>query len=83
MPAQQQRVAAFEDYPPPPVVRRFGARFGFGCLVAVVEASTIRRLRAGDVYCRVPQDSPFNVRGARNIPCETKPGKRARRAVAG
>ncbi len=32
---------------------------------------------AGDLYCRVPQDSPFNVRGARNIPCETIPGKRA------
>ncbi len=32
---------------------------------------------AGDLYCRVPQDSPFNVRGARNIPCETVPGKRA------
>ena len=32
---------------------------------------------AGDVYCRVPQDSPFNVRGARNLPCETVPGKRA------
>lgn len=31
----------------------------------------------GNIYCRVPQDSPFNVRGARNIPCETKPGKRA------
>jgi phospholipid/cholesterol/gamma-HCH transport system substrate-binding protein len=31
----------------------------------------------GDLYCRVPQDSPFNVRGARNIPCETVPGKRA------
>ncbi|NOP99235.1 MULTISPECIES: MCE family protein [Mycolicibacterium] len=31
----------------------------------------------GNLYCRVPQDSPFNVRGARNIPCETKPGKRA------
>lgn len=31
----------------------------------------------GDLYCRVPQDSPFNVRGARNIPCETRPGKRA------
>jgi phospholipid/cholesterol/gamma-HCH transport system substrate-binding protein len=30
----------------------------------------------GNVYCRVPQDAPFNVRGARNIPCETKPGKR-------
>lgn len=32
---------------------------------------------AGDLYCRIPQDSPFNVRGARNIPCETRPGKRA------
>jgi phospholipid/cholesterol/gamma-HCH transport system substrate-binding protein len=32
---------------------------------------------AGDFYCRVPQDSPFNVRGARNLPCETRPGKRA------
>jgi phospholipid/cholesterol/gamma-HCH transport system substrate-binding protein len=32
---------------------------------------------AGNLYCRVPQDSPFNVRGARNIQCETKPGKRA------
>jgi phospholipid/cholesterol/gamma-HCH transport system substrate-binding protein len=31
----------------------------------------------GDLYCRVPQDSPLNVRGARNIPCETRPGKRA------
>lgn len=31
----------------------------------------------GDLYCRVPQDSPLNVRGMRNIPCETKPGKRA------
>jgi phospholipid/cholesterol/gamma-HCH transport system substrate-binding protein len=32
---------------------------------------------AGDLYCRVPQDSPFSVRGARNIPCATVPGKRA------
>lgn len=32
---------------------------------------------AGDVYCRVPQDAPFNVRGVRNLPCETVPGKRA------
>jgi phospholipid/cholesterol/gamma-HCH transport system substrate-binding protein len=32
---------------------------------------------AGDVYCRIPQDSPFNVRGARNTPCVTRPGKRA------
>ncbi|CPT92219.1 MCE-family protein MCE3f [Mycobacteroides abscessus] len=32
---------------------------------------------AGDLYCRTPQDSAFNVRGARNIPCETVPGKRA------
>ena len=50
LPAQQQRVAALEDYPQRP---------------------------PGDLYCRVPQDSQFNVRGARNIPCETVPGKRA------
>lgn len=31
----------------------------------------------GDLYCRIPQNSPNNVRGARNIPCETRPGKRA------
>jgi phospholipid/cholesterol/gamma-HCH transport system substrate-binding protein len=31
----------------------------------------------GGLYCRVPQDSPFNVRGARNLPCPTRPGKRA------
>src|SRR5271163_3693164 len=50
MPAQQQRIATFEDYPNRP---------------------------AGDLYCRVPQDSWLNVRGARNTPCETVPGKRA------
>lgn len=32
---------------------------------------------AGELYCRVPQDSMLNVRGVRNIPCETNPGKRA------
>ncbi|MGE2689774.1 MCE family protein [Mycolicibacterium pulveris] len=31
----------------------------------------------GDLYCRVPQDAERNVRGARNTPCVTKPGKRA------
>jgi phospholipid/cholesterol/gamma-HCH transport system substrate-binding protein len=31
----------------------------------------------GDLYCRTPQDSAFNVRGAKNTPCETRPGKRA------
>ncbi|MEO3757736.1 MlaD family protein [Mycobacterium sp. B14F4] len=31
----------------------------------------------GDLYCRTPQDAPFNVRGARNLPCITVPGKRA------
>jgi phospholipid/cholesterol/gamma-HCH transport system substrate-binding protein len=50
LPAQQQRVASFEDYP--------------------------KRV-AGDLYCRVPQDSWLNVRGVRNTPCETVPGKRA------
>jgi phospholipid/cholesterol/gamma-HCH transport system substrate-binding protein len=32
---------------------------------------------AADMYCRLPQDSELNVRGARNIPCEAKPWKRA------
>lgn len=30
-----------------------------------------------DLFCRIPQDSELNVRGIRNIPCETKPWKRA------
>src|SRR3954464_6316031 len=32
---------------------------------------------AGELYCRVPQDSTRNVRGVRNIPCEANPAKRA------
>ena len=32
---------------------------------------------SGDVYCRIPQNSQLDVRGARNFPCLTKPGKRA------
>ena len=31
----------------------------------------------GDLYCRIPQDAPNDVRGARNLPCLTVPGKRA------
>ncbi|KWX69243.1 MCE family protein [Mycobacterium sp. NAZ190054] len=30
-----------------------------------------------DLYCKLPQDSPIAVRGVRNFPCVTKPGKRA------
>jgi phospholipid/cholesterol/gamma-HCH transport system substrate-binding protein len=30
-----------------------------------------------DLYCRIPQDSWIAVRGARNLPCMTRPGKRA------
>ena len=29
------------------------------------------------LYCKLPQDSPIGVRGARNVPCMEKPGKRA------
>jgi phospholipid/cholesterol/gamma-HCH transport system substrate-binding protein len=32
---------------------------------------------AGELYCRIPQDSDMNVRGVRNIPCETNPAKRS------
>jgi phospholipid/cholesterol/gamma-HCH transport system substrate-binding protein len=32
----------------------------------------------GDLYCRIPQDADYiAVRGARNYPCLTRPGKRA------
>ena len=31
----------------------------------------------GDFYCRIPQDSRWDIRGARNYPCITRPGKRA------
>ncbi|MUL74528.1 MCE family protein [Mycolicibacterium sp. CBMA 226] len=31
----------------------------------------------GDLYCRIPQDARNVVRGARNLPCITRPGKRA------
>ena len=30
-----------------------------------------------DLYCKLPQDSPIGVRGARNYPCMGHPGKRA------
>ncbi|WP_102418337.1 MCE family protein [Mycobacterium sp. 4858] len=50
LPAQQQRVPSWEDYPDRP---------------------------AGDLYCRVPQDSAQNVRGVRNTPCVGHPGKRS------
>ncbi|MFD4470296.1 MCE family protein [Rhodococcus sp. NPDC058505] len=30
-----------------------------------------------DLFCKVPQDSTFAVRGSRNIPCAEVPGKRA------
>ncbi|MGF2945610.1 MCE family protein [Mycobacterium sp. Lab-001] len=29
------------------------------------------------LYCKLPQDSPIGVRGARNYPCMERPGKRA------
>jgi phospholipid/cholesterol/gamma-HCH transport system substrate-binding protein len=29
------------------------------------------------LYCKLPQDSPMAVRGARNFPCQGQPGKRA------
>ena len=30
-----------------------------------------------NLYCKLPQDSPIGVRGARNYPCMGRPGKRA------
>lgn len=31
----------------------------------------------GEMYCRTAQDATFGVRGVKNTPCPTKPGKRA------
>lgn len=45
--------------------------------------SGVRRPTSGEadtpdnLYCKLPQDSPISVRGARNHPCMGKPGKRA------
>jgi phospholipid/cholesterol/gamma-HCH transport system substrate-binding protein len=55
------------------------------CSTGFLPASQLRSMSdtdypprpAGDLYCRVPQDSILNVRGARNTPCVTRPGKRA------
>jgi phospholipid/cholesterol/gamma-HCH transport system substrate-binding protein len=55
------------------------------CTTGFLPASQVRSaslqdypdIPKGDLYCRVPQDSVLNVRGAKNYPCETKPGKRA------
>ena len=58
---------------PPPCTTGFLPPSSSGC----PPSRTIPDRPAGDVYCRVPQDAPFNVRGARNMPCVTVPGKRA------
>lgn len=40
------------------------------------EDETLRELPT-DMYCKVPQNDPSVVRGARNYPCQEFPGKRA------
>ncbi|AQT82391.1 mammalian cell entry protein [Mycolicibacterium litorale] len=71
--------------------RGFGLNFNMNfnvpapCMTGFLPAQQIRSATdedypdrpPGDFYCRIPQDSPNAVRGARNIPCETRPGKRA------
>jgi phospholipid/cholesterol/gamma-HCH transport system substrate-binding protein len=75
---KQDYAGAFLDFnlnlnAPPPCVT--------GYLPPQQQRSTVYEDRPpmpdGDVYCRIPQDAPNVVRGARNYPCETKPGKRA------
>lgn len=48
---------------PPPLVRS--------------PADTTLRDLPKDLYCKVPQNDPSTVRGARNYPCQEYPGKRA------
>lgn len=40
-------------------------------------ADTTLRELPSDLYCKVPQNDPSVVRGARNYPCQEFPGKRA------
>lgn len=40
-------------------------------------ADTIETGTPDGLYCKLPQDSPSSVRGARNYPCMGHPGKRA------
>ncbi|MBJ7336347.1 MlaD family protein [Mycolicibacterium sp.] len=55
------------------------------CLTGFLPPSQLRSAALTDypdypqglIYCRTPQDGPNNVRGAKNYPCETRPGKRA------
>jgi phospholipid/cholesterol/gamma-HCH transport system substrate-binding protein len=54
------------------------------CSVGFVPAAFIRspadttvRDLPKDMYCKVPQNDPSAVRGARNYPCQEYPGKRA------
>jgi phospholipid/cholesterol/gamma-HCH transport system substrate-binding protein len=64
------RISGFTDPPPctvgflPPSARRPGW-----------DTTTIDT--PDGLYCKLPQDSPVSVRGARNFPCIEKPGKRA------
>ncbi|MCX5044282.1 MCE family protein [Aldersonia sp. NBC_00410] len=64
------RISGFSDPPPctvgflPPSARRPGW-----------DTTTIDT--PDGLYCKLPQDSPVAVRGARNFPCMSKPGKRA------
>lgn len=55
-----------------------------GCTVGFLPASEWRSPEdmtsidtPDGLYCKLPQDSPLNVRGARNYPCMGHPGKRA------
>ena len=59
---------------PPPCVTGLPAT---AAEAGACRSSTAPDRPPGDLYCRVAQDSSFNVRGARNVPCETVPGKRA------
>ena len=40
-------------------------------------ADTTTKYTPDGLYCKLPQDSPILVRGARNLPCMEHPGKRA------
>ncbi len=76
--AYQGSVLGLQPQPQPAAAMHH--RLSAGPAARVPPSRTTPDRPAGDLYCRVPQDSPFNVRGARNYPVRDRARQtRARR----
>jgi phospholipid/cholesterol/gamma-HCH transport system substrate-binding protein len=60
------------NYPPPCTTGFLPAR-----QLSTPDVVDVPDAPEGYLYCRIPQDAPNVVRGTRNLPCLSRPGKRA------